>query len=366
MRPFFRLVLAILCFCLPGSAQQSVPFNQVTDAPPAPLAPTGGQSIHIDVIVTDKSGTPVSGLRQQDFTLLDDKQPRAITSFLGTEDTGKPTEPPVQVIFLVDAVNSGVREVTQGRQELERFLRRDDGKLALPTSLVIFTDISTMIQPQPGHDGNAMADGLEKNQTGLRVNGRSQGFYGAVDRFQMSIRALQQITAYEARQPGRKLLIWLSPGWPLLSGPGVIMTPKDQETTFNEVVTMSRILREARMTLYSIDPSGMGDAGTPRTFYYEDFLKGVPYPNKVNAANLALQVLAVQSGGKVLNSNNNIANLIASCLVDAKAFYTLSFDSSPADHPDEYHSLEVKIAKAGLTAHTRTGYYAQQYKDKHR
>lgn len=76
-----------------------------------------------------------------------------------------------------------------------------------------------------------------------------------------------------------------------------------------------------------------------------------------------MQVLSIQSGGRVLNSSNDIVRLIASCLADAKASYSLSFDSPPADHPDEYHNLEVRVNKPGLTVRTRTGYYAQPYKD---
>jgi hypothetical protein len=95
-------------------------------------------------------------------------------------------------------------------------------------------------------------------------------------------------------------------------------------------------------------------------FSYEGFLKGGNSANDVQNGNLALQVLAVQSGGLVLNSSNDIASLIASCLPDAQAFYTVSFDSPRADHPNEYHSLQVKISKPGLTARTRTGYYAQR------
>jgi hypothetical protein len=29
------------------------------------------------------------------------------------------------------------------------------------------------------------------------------------------------------------------------------------------------------------------------------------------------------------------------------------------DGPNEYHALEIKLGKPGLTARTRTGYYAQ-------
>jgi hypothetical protein len=37
----------------------------------------------------------------------------------------------------------------------------------------------------------------------------------------------------------------------------------------------------------------------------------------------------------------------------------LSFDPPHADHADEYHHIEVQVAKPGLTARTRQGYYQQ-------
>ncbi len=103
-----------------------------------------------------------------------------------------------------------------------------------------------------------------------------------------------------------------------------------------------------------------GGCGSFRTFFYGAFLKGVGSANDVHSGNIGLQVVAAQSGGRVLNSSNDIAKSIAGCLADAKAFYTLSFDAPAADHPDEYHSLQVKIGKPGFTARTRTGYYAQR------
>ena len=40
-------------------------------------------------------------------------------------------------------------------------------------------------------------------------------------------------------------------------------------------------------------------------------------------------------------------------------FYSVSFDPPPADGPNEYHKLEVRIDKPGLSARTNTGYYDQ-------
>ena len=81
-------------------------------------------------------------------------------------------------------------------------------------------------------------------------------------------------------------------------------------------------------------------------------------PKNVEIGNLGLQVLAYQSGGRVFNSSNDIAGEIASAATDANAYYVLSFDAPPPDGPVQYHALEVKLDKPGLTARTRTGYYA--------
>ena len=78
--------------------------------------------------------------------------------------------------------------------------------------------------------------------------------------------------------------------------------------------------------------------------------------------NLGLQVLASQSGGRVLNSSNDVAGEIATCVADANGSYVISFDSLAGDGPNEYHALDIKIDKPGLTVRTRSGYYAQPFR----
>jgi hypothetical protein len=74
---------------------------------------------------------------------------------------------------------------------------------------------------------------------------------------------------------------------------------------------------------------------------------------------LSLQIVAFQSGGLALASDNDVAKHIKKCLADTGAYYELSFVPAPADRRDEYHNLLVQVAKPGLTARTRTGYYAE-------
>lgn len=317
------------------------------------------RQIKLEVQVTDKSGKPVRGLQKQDFTLLDDKLPQQILSFEAVDrGAPSPTDPPVEVVLVVDAVNASFQAVSYQRNEIRRFLLQNGGKLAQPVSLIIFSDAKTEIQNGASRDGNALADLYDQYQTGLRSINRTQGFYGATERFDMSLKTIQSLAAYEEKQPGRKLMVWISPGWPLLSGPNIELTRNEEQQIFNSIVAASTELRQAGITLYNIDPLGTADFGI-RTSYYKEFLKGVPSPQRAQVGDLGLQVLAVQTGGLVFNTSNDLATPIAKCASDGEVFYVLSFEAPPADHADEYHSLAVTVDKPGVTARTRTGYYAQ-------
>jgi hypothetical protein len=59
--------------------------------------------------------------------------------------------------------------------------------------------------------------------------------------------------------------------------------------------------------------------------------------------------------------NADLVLQINSCMKEASTFYTLSFDPSHADRPDEYHDLKVQVNEPGLTVRTSTGYYDEPY-----
>jgi VWFA-related protein len=313
----------------------------------------------LDVVVAGKSGTAVPGLQQQDFTVTDNKQPQSILSFRAVDGTVAVPDPPIEIILVIDRVNTSFQSSANERQQVEKFLRKNDGHLAQPVSLVFFSDSGTQMGNTSSRDGNALATALDQSDSSLRSIRRSEGIYGAGDRFELSMRALNSISAFEANKPGKKILVWVSPGWPLLSGPRMDLTAKQHQQLFDEIVAASTDLWRARITLYSVDPLGTADAGGFRTSAYLEFVKGVNMERKALFGNLALQVLATQSGGRVLNSSNDIADQISTCIADANSFYILSFDAPAADGPNEFHALEVKIGKPGLKARTRTLYYAQ-------
>ena len=350
------LFLPVLVFALQAPAPvQPTPAPPALAARPAnPPPPTAGR-LPRDVVVTARSGKPVAGLAPGEFALKDNNLPAKILSFRAVDPAAHPGSHPAEVILLIDAVNQVFETIARARQDIARFLRENGGHLAQPVSIFVLNSDGVKVLLQPSMDGNALAAELDKSETQLRVIGRSGGINGAFERYDLSLKPLNLIAGNEVKRPGRKLLVWAGPGWPLLTSPGIEISFQTQQHMFQEIVDLSTTLREARMTVYSVS------LGVPvlGTFLYEGYLKGVKTPEKVNPANLALKVLAVQTGGRALPPDNDLTGQIEKCAQDAGPFYILSFDPPPADKANEYHDLKVEIDNPGLNAHTDTGYYNQ-------
>jgi len=368
-RSCFVWIVAFFLASSPGWAQQSptpaqpLPQDPVlTHRPPSKATATAGAispegRIHLDVMVDDASGKPVPGLGPQDFILLDNDQPKKILSFRSYDGVNVKASPPVEVILVVDTANLPFGQVAFTRQEITKFLRQNDGHLAEPTSIFVVSEKGLRVQPRPSVDGNALVTVVDQIEGSVHGINAAMGAAGDLQRFQLSVRQLATIAENEAMKPGRKLLIWVGAGWPMVEGDNFLFSDKDRRNYFNTIVELSTKLREARITLYSVSPAESTAGNEIHTIRYRDFLKGVPSARKADTGNLALKVLALQSGGRILGPENDISGKINNCVVDANAFYRLSFNPSSAEHADEYHDLKVQVGQTGLTARTSTGYY---------
>jgi VWFA-related protein len=335
----------------------------------------------LNVFVADASGNPVTGLKQEDFTLLDNQQPQQIASFKAV--MGSTPMAPAHVLLMLDSVNNSTSTIAYAGKELEKFLGRNQGSLAYPVSIVRLTDSGTSAS-QPSRDGNALIGELRMLPNDVHVNRRDQESppslitFGPLfdpskiisppnpvaedmnQRFLVSIPAVAGLAAEQEDVPGRVILVWIGPGWPLLSGPGILPdTPEIKRNFFAHIVDLSTELREAQMTVDAVSsPKMLREAGLGGN-YYQAFLNGVTTVDQAKAGNLALPVLAYQSGGQVLEKSKDLAAAIDRCIADAGSYYVLSFDSVPAANPDQYRSLQVKVNKPGLTARTNMSYYAR-------
>ena len=159
--------------------------------------------------------------------------------------------------------------------------------------------------------------------------------------------ALGSIAVEERRTPERKLLFWFGNGWPIKQN-------SRWQRLFDTVTELSTRLREARIGIWVND---FWKRTGEDAFKYEDFVAGVTSEKSLTFENVALQVLAVQSGGGMLRGVGDAADLVSQQVAQENTFYAITFDPPRTDVVDEYHDLNITVGKPGLTAHTRTGYY---------
>jgi VWFA-related protein len=365
MRLGATLILgATLLAELPFCALAQDPQQQLAQPTQAPAAATPqakrnppravDPKIHLAVQVAPKSGAAVPGLTQQDFTVLDNGAPQTITSFHAYTAHNAP----VETLIVIDAVNTGINTVDYARGELEKFFKSESGALAQPTALAVLSDKGVQTLGPFSANGADLIAQLAKAQIALRSITRSAGIYGAAERLQTSLLALDVIGNAMEPRTGRKMVIFISPGWPLLSGAGIELNQKQEQAILESVAATNDRLMRAQISLYSADPLGTSDVGI-HSVYYKNFLKGITKLSDVHYGSLGLQVLAEQSGGLALTESNDVASELRKCIADGDSYYQISYEPPAATEANQFHKIEVKVAKPDLIARTRMGYYTR-------
>jgi VWFA-related protein len=334
---------------------------QISPTDPTPVAiDEAAGLLHLDVLATDRSGKPTPGLAAADFTLLDNGQPQKILTFQPSTDQ----QTPVEIILLLDTLKMHEPLAGQLRVGIDEFLHRNNGHLAHPVSIFTLSDVGVGRVAQSSTDGNQIAAELAHHRkvmvrrtltTSGSLSRNKDAFLEPV--MLTALKALGQIATGERQKPGRKLLLWIGPNAGI--GSGAFPTDRHHDQTLLDTADwFSTLLRESRTTLYTLS---VGEPEDPLPLSYQNFLEGAKSPHEVTWMNLYKKVLAIQSGGRVLESTGDLPDQIESCAQEADVFYTLTFDPSDATHPDDYHSLAVQLSQPDLTARTRTGYYDQPF-----
>jgi VWFA-related protein len=339
-----------------------------------PNAPPAGL-IHLDVAATDREGKPFSGLTAKDFALLDNGLPQKIVSFAAPNQATDENERLAEVVLVLDEVNLSPVQFELVKDETTKYLRQNGGHLAQPVSIYWFTTFGLYASAQPATDGNALAEDVAHNRSHRVLwqlpPHRDVHVTPESERYKQWDRALQTIycIAIERRnKPGRKVLVWMGFGWPARgplerrdNAPFMGSWLISSSTPFTSLVELSTRIREARMVISQV--TAWADTVVP-DFDYAHYLAGVRTLSDLKKPedtppHFALPVLAIQSGGLVLDASQGTMRGIEHCVEDASEFYTVSFDPPHAAQPDEYHELKLQIGEARLSARTNSGYYNQ-------
>lgn len=312
--------------------------------------------IKLDVLVTDGTGKPAIGLNASDLRLFENGHEQKILSFDAFNGRQLRSEPPVKIILLIDTIDMPPQLVRTEQNAVESFLRENGGLLSRPTSIFELTNVGLWVLRRTSMDGRVLAKEIEHNQFNMirHNSGWNPGTGQTTHTMEYALRALGHIATEERRRPGRKLLIWIGPGWGI--GTGSVGALEEDSKLFGTICWFSDLLREARMVLYNV-AAGQNDPGAE---LYKAYVGGVTVPKKASLMNLHRMVLAIESGGRVID-DRDLFEEIEECIEDIGAFYRISFDPLRAERVDEYHDLKVEVDERSLIARTNTGYYDQPF-----
>lgn len=166
----------------------------------------------------------------------------------------------------------------------------------------------------------------------------------------MAFATLMRVAEASEGHPGHKTMIWIGRGFPALDYANV---PVDAIDKVNSIVQQCvNMLRDARITLYSVDPAGVminpGEYGPAAAF------------NDPFGGNYQFSILAKATGGRALYGRNDVDAEIGTTVRDGENFYTLAYRPTDSSrNPEKFRRIKVTLSEPGLTATTREGYYLQ-------
>ena len=376
-----------------------------------PTFRAGVTLVSTDVIARDQAGRFVADLTKDNFTLLEDDQPQAISSFAlvrggrtynlllpETRDTApegivlpprKPrsddTAGRVLLIFVDDLhfepeLTPMVRRLMQ---QIGDSLIHEGDMVAVVSSGPSYLSIG------PTYDKKAVMEAVGKIRgSGLipaeifRMLETSQGPADVRQRAQMAFYTAYSILGeLEQVNNKRKAVIYISTGYdfdPFAAGragtdrvqggrfsdPLRFLNEKQEENPFfafshlTADIELHKLMREltlsanrANASLYTIDPRGL--SGVVDLGSFTDQSEWRTYIQKTTSS---LRYLAEATGGfPIVNTNDFVSELKR---VDAETsdYYVLGFYSSNPDQTKRVRRLEVKVDRPTVTVTSRTEY----------
>jgi len=371
---FHNWILPILLAFSPvrGLAQQS----SAPESEPVTTLRANTHLVVLDIVVTDKKGTPVRNLSSEDFTVLEDGTEQKVASF---EPPDQHAPAPIEenshippgsdkdesanaprnsssalTILVIDELDTAILDQAYARGEIEKFLRNHGPRLPEPTALMALENKRLELLHDYTSDAATLERALRAHPAELPFRMMTaEGVLGASERLGEALEALREIAAANSHFAGRKNVIWIGPGFPSLNY--MIAQPSDKASLLGYIRETSDLMWQGRLAVYTIDPRGLEIVHENIGTNLAD--GGFFSPPDSATGDLVFEQVAPQTGGRIFRGVNDLDEQIASSIDDGGAYYALSYYPSNRDWNGSFRKIRIRMRNPGLTARTRNGYY---------
>jgi VWFA-related protein len=353
--------------------------------------------VQVGVVVRDAKGKAVTGLKKEDFEILDNGKPQPIAVFYGLEIGSEAAAPiasaaaaPVPAapsapaaspgtftnqlaekpsarggysIILLDWSNTGPRNSMRAREQARQAVERldpaekiglyslDHGEIKVVNEVgsskaAVLKSLKTMVGlPSPCYQDQM--DGLDNAKAEDSIsacagppNPRELVVSYVKQRSQATVGIFEGIAAHLSGLPGRKSLIWISAGFPRYVEVGARRSDILGDEAIDRTV---RKLNNADVALYPVDARGVTVEST--------------YNNPNNFTWSAMDEFAKRTGGKVFSSDNGLDVGIQAAVEDGQANYMLAYYAPQDDSQAGFHKLTVRALRPGVNLRYKEGYF---------
>jgi len=372
--------------------------------------------IQVPVVVTDKSGNHLHGLKKEDFSVLENGKPVDISAFEElTADSGPIAAPSAQpgqfrnlaidgsqprniVVVALDTVNTPFLDQAYGRKELVKFLARnlDSGQvLALmlitshglkvvqgltgdPARLTAALkkasgEISTMETVSTEAQADALtgdmplttfspsADPIAAMESFVEYGDAIEAQFRQANAIETTMNALLGISWSLSGIPGRKSLIWATGGFPFaMESPSSV--PGGYLSVLYERTMLA--LNEAEISVYPVDIRGLMNNSMFSEGNRSGSVSG-SIANRQTTNRMWLQQskfdtlndFADMTGGKAFYNTNDIAGSFKRAADDGSSYYMLSYYLDTHNNKPGWRKLHVKVDKKDVEVRSRDGFF---------
>jgi Ca-activated chloride channel family protein len=276
---------------------------------------TGVDLVHFSVIVTDKQGTPITGLKADDFELVEDGKPQTITYFLEgfpeSGDLGRVL--PLHLGLALDTSGSMESDINDVRTGMIKFVNANEH--AVDTTLVDF-DTEIRLARYGGSDYARLIERIR-----MRKPDGWTAFYDAVGVYLNGA----------AEQDGEKILLIYTDGGDTRSS-----------LTFRDLLDL---LKASDVTTYVIG-----------------YLEHQPQSAK-NEQRMQLLRMAELTGGDAFfpGSVKELEKIYEKIEKTIAARYSLGYTSTDTRMNGSWRKVQIRLKRAdlkGARLRTREGYFA--------